>query len=174
MLNYVYVLLILVILALIGVTVWYFYRNNSSDNQKTYFIPMRANVNRMMPSKLNMQKRTELRHQSESEEESSIIPKMSDFYSHDYDDKSKLNGMPESHVTRQVGSDTDVVVETEKKLLNMARAPQPYPQYSTISRGARLGNPFTGDLIIRPREKGISLPYNAEPSDLQRGFFSKF
>ena len=85
---------------------------------------------------------------------------------------AQWNGIPEPSTFLDITSDEPSVAKTERIMLDMARSEPPHPSYVYQSRGSKAGDPFRGDLVIRPRSNGISLPYNAEPSDLRQGYFS--
>jgi hypothetical protein len=84
------------------------------------------------------------------------------------------DGMPQSLAPRSsFVIDESPIVETEHRLLQIARAPAVHPEYSTNSVLRQSGNPFVGDIVIKPRTEGVSIPKIASPSDLQQGYFSK-
>lgn len=87
-------------------------------------------------------------------------------------DTTQWNGVPEPSTFLDVTADESAIAKTERIMLNMARSEPPHPHYVSQSRGAESGDPFRGDLVIKPRTTGIYLPYNAEPSDLRLGYFS--
>jgi hypothetical protein len=82
-----------------------------------------------------------------------------------------LYNIPQSSTYYPITIDEPAIVETEYQLLKMARAPVPHPQFVFNSRLRQEGNPFVGDLKIKPRMNGVSVPLIAEPSDLQIGYF---
>lgn len=87
-------------------------------------------------------------------------------------DTAQWNGVPEPSTFLDVTADESAIAKTERIMLDMARSEPPHPHYVFQSRGAEAGDPFRGDLVIKPRTTGIYLPYNAEPSDLRLGYFS--
>jgi hypothetical protein len=86
--------------------------------------------------------------------------------------KRQYSAMPESSYYHPISVDLPSVVETEDKLLAMARNPAPHPQFVFNSRLRSEGNPIVGDLKIVPRKDGVYVPLIAEPADLQVGYFS--
>ena len=81
------------------------------------------------------------------------------------------NGISQSSYFSPITVDEPSVVDTEQKLLKMARAPIPHPQMVFSSNLRNNGNPFIGDLIIKPRNSGVSIPLNDSPNELQVGYF---
>lgn len=90
-----------------------------------------------------------------------------------YTPVNTCSGMPASSYYHPVTVDEPSIIETQDKLLAMAKAPVPHPEMVFDSRLRREGNPWVGDLKIKPRTTGVYLPLNAEPADLQQGYFSQ-
>lgn len=87
--------------------------------------------------------------------------------------KDRLAGIPQSSTYNEITIDQNPVVETEYRLLRMAREPRPQPTFVYQSKLRDQGNPFVGDLKIKPRMNGVSKPLIAEPSDLRFGYFNQ-
>lgn len=144
----IYILITAIVLIIIAVLVWYYGFKKSEPETK----PIRS----LRSSKLNVRSPIMRR-----EVESGMGNDME-------------SGMPQSLVPRPPFIvDEDPIVITEKRLLSMARAPVPYREHSYNSRLRSQGNPFVGDLVITPRLNGVNVPLNAEPTDLQVGYFSR-
>jgi hypothetical protein len=94
-------------------------------------------------------------------------------YSSPYYNTQSLSNIPQSTTFNEITVDEDPIIETEYKLLKMARAPRPQPSFVYDSNLRKQGNPFVGDLKIKPRTTGVSVPLIAEPSDLMVGYFSQ-
>lgn len=81
------------------------------------------------------------------------------------------DGMSVSTFERPITT-TPGTIETEQKLLEIAKRHPPHPQVTFQSRLRRDGNPLIGDLKIVPRTTGLYVPLNADPDDLNVGYFS--
>lgn len=94
-------------------------------------------------------------------------------YSNNINTSNNTSGMGESSYYHPLTSDQPSIVETENKLLAMNRKTPPHPQFIFNSILRDNGNPIAGDLVIVPRETGISVPLNGTPDDLQAGYFRR-
>ena len=81
---------------------------------------------------------------------------------------------PQNMNYNKVTSNTSPIVETESRLLEMARHQPPHPVPNFSSKLQRSGNYLVGDLPIVPRMNGIYEPLEASPNDINRGYFNKF
>lgn len=141
------VLLIILILIVIGVAVWYFYFRTPTTTPPA---PTRNIFPRGVMGKLTANRGPE--RVSDDSDPLARLPYSTVFHPYTYDEKQQ--------------------VETEAKLLNYARAPPPRPEMVTRSNLRASGNVLMGDLPIKPNTTGIMVPYNADPDDLNKGYFA--
>ena len=86
---------------------------------------------------------------------------------------NNISGMSDSSYYNPINVYEPTAIQTEQQLLRMARSRPPQPEFIYDSKLRRDGNPFVGDLVIKPRQYGVNVPLAAEPSDLQNGYFSE-
>jgi hypothetical protein len=134
---------------------------NKNYQQKSYH-----EENEYMKNKLYRQK-------SHHEENEYMKNKLYRQKSENEESQSSWDGMPKSSYYHPITTNIPSVVETEDKLLKMALKPRLHPQPIFSSHLRSLGgNPIVGDVIIKPRRSGVSIPLQAQPDDLAIGYFA--
>ena len=88
------------------------------------------------------------------------------------DHMMKENDFPISTYHHPMNVNEPSVVQTEHILLDMNRKVPSTPTHDVFSDLKSDGNPWIGDLPIKPRTTGINVPLSADVRDLNSGYFN--